>query len=55
MQFAPVSKVVDTYMDELKTEAVAEGELVQQKAEGVIGDTYKPSKFEDRKIKSFSS
>lgn len=63
MHFEPVINVVNKYMQDLKAD-LDSSDLIQSKSEihdepkitegGVIGEFYKPSKFEDRKIKSSS-
>ena len=59
MQFEPVNNVVNKYMEDLKADI--DQDFVQQKTNvhdepkiTEVGEYYKPSKFEDRKIKSQS-
>jgi len=55
MKFEPVGSVVNKYMSDLKADL--DSDLIEQKSEGEpkiteIGSDYKPTMFEDRKIKS---
>lgn len=64
MKFEPVNNVVNKYMQDLKADLDSDS-MVQQnddpkpdkdepKIQSEVGQYFKPSKFEDRKIKSSS-